>query len=141
MRPPETQRYNLGITIGMSNLEMLGFAKKCSTQPTPTGATKYFEYGRYDKADFGLVRNRKVPDLVIKNGGPTPESLDNLYRTISERYGESRNVTARYYPDAHYQKVIDFALQRMHDKKRAPYNFWYNNCKTFAQGAIDAGRD
>lgn len=108
-----------------------------------TGTTKYFEYGRYD-SDFGQVKQRTVPDLVLdENGNPTPASLSNLYNYIGARYGDQTSVDATYYPDANYQKIIDFALQRKNDPNRAPYSwnpFSSNTCKTFAKDAISAGQ-
>ncbi|MDZ4153041.1 RHS repeat-associated core domain-containing protein [Methylicorpusculum sp.] len=108
-----------------------------------TGTTKYFEYGRYD-SDFGQVKQRTVPDLVLdEKGNPTPASLSNLYNYIGARYGDQTTVDATYYPDANYQKIIDFALQRKNDSNRAPYSwnpFSSNTCKTFAKDAINAGQ-
>lgn len=44
---------------------------------------------------------------------------------------------------ADFQKVVDFAIQRMNDPNRAPYS-WNpldpNHCKTFAQEGVAAGR-
>lgn len=39
-----------------------------------TGATKYYEYGRYDPAAKGLVQRRRVPDVATDaDGRPTRE--------------------------------------------------------------------
>jgi hypothetical protein len=50
------------------------------------------------------------------------------------------HVTATYYADADYKKINRFARLRMNDKKRRPYNLLNNNGKTFAQEAVNAGR-
>ncbi len=105
-----------------------------------SGETKYYEYGRYDKDNFGLARNKRVPDLVMKDGKPTEKSLQNLYKYISEHYGQGKSVDATYYDDADFNKVVDFATDRMNDKNRAPYDKWSNNCKTFSKDAVEAGR-
>jgi hypothetical protein len=49
-------------------------------------------------------------------------------------------VDASYYSDADYQSIIDYAFKRMRDKNRDPYSLRKNNCKTFGQDAIKAGR-
>jgi RHS repeat-associated protein len=117
----------------------LGHAAVIAVDPE-TGTTKYYEYGRYG-GDFGKVRNQWVPDLVMRDGKPTAESLENLYNFISQNYGHGRPVDAKYYSDADFQKIVDFAVRRMTDENRRPYSILNNNCKTFAQDAIDAGRN
>jgi len=104
-----------------------------------TGTTMYFEYGRYN-GNFGRVKQRVTPDVVIQSGKPTAESLANLYKYISKHYGKNSPVDATYYSDADFQKIVDFALKRMADKNRKPYDLFKNNCKTFAAEAIKAGR-
>ncbi len=117
----------------------LGHAAVIAVDPT-SGLTKYFEYGRYDRAGFGVVQNPGVPNLVMKNGKPTEESLQRLYKYISEHLGHGKTVDATYYEDADFNKVVDFATDRMNDKNREPYDKWSNNCKTFSKEAIEAGR-
>ncbi len=105
------------------------------------GRTRYYEYGRYDEAGFGVVRRRAVPDLVMgKDGKPTQASLDRLYSYVSEHYGQGRPVSARYDAEADYDRVVGFAEQRMNDPNRARYNLLNNNCKTFAGDAVQAGK-
>jgi len=104
-----------------------------------TGLTKYYEYGRYG-SDFGKVQNQWVPDLTMKDSKPTEKSLKDLYKYISENYGQNKPVDATYYKDADFQKTVDFAVDRMNDKNRKPYSILNNNCKTFATEAIEAGR-
>jgi RHS repeat-associated protein len=117
----------------------LGHGAAIAVDPK-TGKTTYFEYGRYG-GDFGKVRGQYTPSVVIGDDGkPTQASLDNLYGYISKHYGENSHVTATYYQDADNKKIIRFAKQRMNDKNRKPYNILNNNCKTFAQDAINAGR-
>jgi hypothetical protein len=75
-----------------------------------------------------------------KDGLPTPESLQNLYDYLSKNYGKDKQVSAEYDRDADYQKVVDYAEQRIRDKNRKRYDLRKNNCKTFAREAIKAGR-
>lgn len=107
-----------------------------------TGTTKYFEYGRYD-SDFGQVKQRVVPNLVMSNGQPTQASLQNLYSYISTNYGKSGAVNPTYNTDSDYQKIVNYALKLQSDTGRESYS-WNplspNTCKTFAGNAIDAGK-
>jgi RHS repeat-associated protein len=123
----------------------LGHAAVIAIDPK-TGTTKYFEYGRYD-SDFGQVKgppDRRVPDVTIgPNGKPTRESLARLYDFASRNYGKGSRVEATYYDDADYQRVIDFAMQRMRDPNRRAYSWNLlkpNHCYSFANEAIQAGR-
>lgn len=117
----------------------LGHGAAVAVDPK-TGRTEYFEYGRYE-SDFGNVRQMPVPNVVIgSDGHPTQASLDNLYDYISKHYGHNSHVSATYYRDADYNKIVRFAKQRMNDKHRKPYNILTNNCKTFAKDAVNAGR-
>jgi RHS repeat-associated protein len=108
-----------------------------------TGATQYYDYGRYG-GDFGKVERRWVPDLVLgKDGQPTAESLDKLRQYVSAKLGKETPADFTYYNDADSKRVVAFALQRMNDDKRDPYSWkpWaMNTFKTFAADAVEAGR-
>ncbi len=127
------------VNTGLGFKLPLGHSALIAVDPD-TGVTKYYEYGRYDKAGFGLVQNKEVPNLVMKDGKPTEESLKKLYNFISKSYGQNKPVDASYYEDADFQKTVDFAIDRMNDKNRKPYSLLNNNCKTFATEAVEAGR-
>lgn len=130
------------ITIpGMKRRLPLGHAAVVALNEE-TGATKYFEYGRYG-GDFGKVEVRQIPDVIMGDDGkPTPESLQNLYSYISETLGKGTRVVPVYYSSASYRKVVAFARNRMTDPRRDPYSwnpFHENTCMTFAREAIRAG--
>jgi len=105
-----------------------------------TGTTRYYEYGRYDPpANFGVVQNPKIPNLVIgPDGRPTEKSLQSLYDWLSKNLGKGSQVTGDYDPGADYQKVIDYAERLKNNPNRAPYS-WYNNCFSFSYEAQQAG--
>src|SRR6185436_12215432 len=76
--------YKVGTPIGrLGNLGHAGIVlidKK--------GHTTYYEYGRYDSAELGLVRSFPVPNLVMdKKGRPTSASLTKLLEFLSKKYG------------------------------------------------------
>jgi len=106
-----------------------------------TGATKYYEYGRYDfPINFGLVQTQPIPDLVMNSDGrPTPESFLKLLSYLTENCGHGTPVSYEYYGNADLQAIINFAENRMYDSNREPYSVYYNNCVKFATDAISAG--
>jgi RHS repeat-associated protein len=53
-----------------------------------TGLTKYYEYGRFNNVEKGLVRNYPVADVVMKDGMPTAESLNKVLTQISNKSGK-----------------------------------------------------
>lgn len=104
------------------------------------GFTQYYEYGRYG-TKFGRVRRRWVPNVEIGDDGrPTPESLEDLYDFMSTNYGKDSEVSATYYSDANYKKIVDYARRVMNDPKRQRYSLLRNNCFSFAADAIEAGQ-
>lgn len=122
----------------------LGHAGALAYDPK-TGATRYYEYGRYD-SDFGQVKRRTVPDLEVgENGKITPESWKKLMDYLDKNVGKDKadKVTRQCYADSDYQKVIDYAEELMRNANRKPYS-WFpgrkNTCKTFAEDAVNAGR-
>jgi RHS repeat-associated protein len=130
------------ITIpGTSTQVALGHAAVVAIDDN-TGTTQYFEYGRYD-SDFGNARQEPVPNVQIGDDGlPTQASLANLLNFVSKHYGHGGPVDAQYYQDADYQKIVDFARNRIRDKNRDAYSWnplHMNTCKTFAHDAISAG--
>ncbi|WP_350116092.1 RHS repeat-associated core domain-containing protein [Nitrosomonas sp.] len=108
-----------------------------------TGATRYYEYGRYD-SDLGNVRRRSVPDLKIdKNGQPTPESLKALQDALSRDAGHGTKTELLCEANINEKKVYDYAEKLKSDAKRPPYSWkpWASNtCRDFARRALDAGR-
>jgi len=128
------------VNTGMGFRAPLGHAGVVAVNEL-TGHTEYYEYGRYDPAQFGVVRRRPIPDVDIEpDGRPTEASLQRLYDYISQNYGQGRPVRAQYYDDADFQRVVEFATGRMNDPNRDPYGILTNNCYTFAREAVEAGR-
>ena len=71
-----------------------------------TGATKYYEYGRYPSnvpglvgvglpANKGNIRTVPIPDVEISESGlPTKESLTNIFKQLSAKAGKGNTVIA-----------------------------------------------
>jgi hypothetical protein len=51
-----------------------------------TTSTRYHEYGRYDQAQLGEVRNRSIPNVVIQDGTITADSLETLATSVGLRF-------------------------------------------------------
>ena len=120
----------------------LGHAAVVAVDPD-TGVTKYYEFGRYDTENRGIVRGApdiKIPNLIIgADGLPTAQSLDYLYSYLSRIFGKNSKVTATYYPDSDFLSTIKFAEEFR--KNHPDYNLLFNNCKTFAISAATACKE
>jgi len=107
------------------------------------GATRYYEYGRYD-SDFGDVRRQPVPDLKIgKDGQPTPESMKALQEALSRNAGKGTRAELTCEKDIDEKKMYEYAEKLKRDANRPPYSWkpWASNtCRDFARRALDAGR-
>ncbi|MFG0519044.1 RHS element core protein [Kluyvera intermedia] len=125
------------VNTGMGFNLPLGHGAVVTVDPK-TGKTKYYEFGRYTDKECGNVRRKPVPDLSMgKDGQPTKESLDALYKFTSEKYGHGSTVTPTYYSDTNYNNANKYAED--FSKKHDCYSLIGNNCKTFAQDAATAG--
>jgi hypothetical protein len=102
-----------------------------------SGATRYFEYGRYDKGRIGLVREREVKDVSVDaTGKPTKASLNAALKDVSEKAGKSGKVLGvRIEAENKYDAMVAFALERLKENdnpNRTAYAIRSHNCFTFA---------
>lgn len=106
-----------------------------------TGATKYYEYGRYDKEEKGLVRNIPISNVVLgKDGKPTVESLNKVLGQISEKSGQGGKIDGAYVISDQFDEMNKYAKDKQSensDPKRTPYSLLGNNCGTFAADCIN----
>lgn len=109
-----------------------------------TGTTKYYEYGRYDKAALGLVRKKTVPDVVIDKttGKPTEASLAKTLASISHQSGHNTRISGAYIEvSGGYVKALKYADDRYKENsnsKRESYGLLGNNCGTFMKKTAEA---
>ncbi len=107
------------------------------------GATRYYEYGRYDTEGKGLVQRADVPDVVMgKDGRPTPESMSKLLSAVSKKAGHGTRVEGAYVKSDSYEKMVKYAEGRKAanaDPNRKPYGITGNNCGTFMKDTLEAG--
>ena len=105
-----------------------------------TGVTKYYEYGRYDKENKGLVRTVAVSNVVIgKDGKPTTESLNKVMKQLSDKSGHGGDIEGAYVISDKFKEMNDYAKSKMaenSDPNRKEYSITGNNCATFAEDVI-----
>ena len=77
--------------------------------------TKYYEYGRYDPAAFGVVRNKGIPDVKLSGGKPTAKSLANTLTSVSTESGQSGSIEAVY---IELEARIDRLAAALHARRR-----------------------
>lgn len=103
-----------------------------------TGYTKYYEYGRY-QSDLGNVRTYSVPNVVMENGIPTAESLNNVLQKISKTSGKGQVLEGAYVVSNEFDAMNNYAkgkLSENNDPNREPYDIMTNNCGTFADDVV-----
>lgn len=107
---------------------------------TKTGLTKYYEYGRYDKEKFGIVRNVTIPNVKIgEDGKPTEESLNNVLKIISEKAGHNGPIEGAYVESEEFESMNNYAIEQMSQNDnpdREKYSTLKNNCSTFAEDVL-----
>ena len=104
-----------------------------------TGYTRYYEYGRYDSENRGVVRNRTVPNVTIKDGKPTIESLNCVLSIISKKFGDNGDIEGAYIVSDKFEEMDTYAKEMMknnNNEERKPYNILTNNCATFVEDVI-----
>jgi hypothetical protein len=107
-----------------------------------TGLTRYYEYGRYDKQNLGLVRTVKVPDVKVTGGKPDWKTLKAPLARVSKVAGQGGRIEAVLIEvDGKFPAMQKYATGRMKDNsnpKRAPYHLLRNSCVHFARDVVDA---
>lgn len=110
-----------------------------------TGFTKYYEYGRYDSENRGVVRSFSVPNVDIdKNGKPTTKSLNTVMKAVSEKAGHGGRIEGAYVKSDNFDAMNDYAsdkLKENSDSNRKAYSLLNNNCGTFAADVLTADDD
>lgn len=101
-----------------------------------TGTTKYYEYGRYDKENKGLIRNIVIPDAVIgSDGKPTEASINRILSVLSAKAGQHGRIKGAYVESDEYEAMLDYAnylMSENYNPDRKSYNLLMNNCGTVA---------
>ena len=112
-----------------------------------SGYAVYYEYGRYDDANLGLVLQRRISDAVIDpdTGRPTRASMEQIFSEIAvpQNGGEARDIRAAYFDDRiDFDAAHGYAEAREAqnaDPGREPYNLFLSNCAHFMRDVVVAG--
>ena len=119
-----------------------------------SGATRYFEYGRYPTHDEtkGKVEKRYLENNIVfdKGGFPTQESLNKVMKELSTKFGQGGAIRAAYIETENVEKMLDYAWEKTKESNpkwsdketpynpdREPYSVYGNNCGTFAKDVIE----
>lgn len=99
------------------------------------GFTKYYDFGRYDAAKKGEVRNQPVPNAVIASDGKaTPESLKNILSVLSTKSGKKTRIRAAYFINVDFDKMLAQATAA-----QPKYDILKFNCGHYAESVILQG--
>jgi hypothetical protein len=110
-----------------------------------SGTTRYFEYGRYDRAAMGRVQLRPISDVKLSQAGrPTRTSLLKAVREISLQAGQKGRIRGAYIElDAGAFKKMDLYARirqgQNNNAGRTPYSLWTNSCLHFMKATAEAG--
>ncbi|OLT60779.1 hypothetical protein [Moorena bouillonii] len=100
-----------------------------------SGLTKYYEFGRYDPAMNGVVRNKRIPNAVIgSNGKATPSILKAILRSLSTQSGKNTRIRAAYFINMDFDKMLAYAIT-----EQPQYSIISFNCGHYAQAVILKG--
>jgi hypothetical protein len=109
-----------------------------------TGRTKYYEYGRYDPAEKGLVRHQLIPDVKMKGGRPVHDCFTHVLARISHLSGQNGRIEGAYIELEHgsYAKMLFYSTQRMSENTRPTreaYDLDDHSCLHFMRSTAFAG--
>ncbi|SDY62329.1 hypothetical protein [Pseudomonas sp. NFIX28] len=108
-----------------------------------TGKTMYGEYGRYhgEEGPPGVVRVRAVPNVSIKAGAITEQSLKKTLRKMAVEFGQSGNISGVVLRGAAYPEAEKWLNNKLKENKtldREPYDLRNHNCMTFVADLVDS---
>lgn len=103
------------------------------------GLTKYYEYGRYDRAAKGLVRRVRVSDVKVGDH----KSLTKVMKEISTKSGQGGSIKGAYIQikSGGFDKMLDYAQKREKENnnpKRKSYDIISYSCLHFALAVVEA---
>lgn len=109
-----------------------------------TGSTRYYEYGRYDKAELGLVRKTIIPDVRInkRTNNPDEKSLAAVLKVISQKAGQNGRISGVYVEvSGGFSKADAYAQSRLKqngNSNRKSYEILSNSCLHFMKLTLEA---
>ena len=103
-----------------------------------TGETRYYEYGRYDPKNLGIVvKARNLQNVVINGEKIDPSSLKKPLAMISRTSGQSGRIQGVYIEvENKYSAMLEHAELRKSQNafpNRKPYDLLSNSCIHFVK--------
>lgn len=106
-----------------------------------SGLSKYYEYGRYDNAQLGLVRRVPVPDAKVDKGALVVKSLIPVLGKVSSIAGKGSRIEGVYIEAAgSFEKLNQAVVVQKtlnNNPKRKPYDLTTNSCIHFVKRLVD----
>lgn len=121
-----------------------------------TGVTQYYEYGRYNPNNLGIigaklpansgnVRRVSTPNLSLgADGQSTQKSLDVLSEALSRKAGKGTKTELKCDVTVDEKKAAEYAIDIANNVDRKSYSWtpWNtNHCRTFPRDVFNAGRN
>jgi hypothetical protein len=107
-----------------------------------TGLTKYFEYGRYDPTGLGWVQTHSLPNVQIRDGQVSFDSLKKPLHKIAVAAGHTGRIQGVYIEvEGGFPLMLKYAEIRMsqnNNPTRVPYGLLTNSCVHFAKDVVAA---
>lgn len=109
------------------------------------GVTKYYEYGRYDPAEMGMVRRHLIPDAAPgPDGKPVATTLHKALARVSSLAGHGGRIAAAWIDlaDDAFNRMLVYAAARVRsngDPRRRRYDILEHSCLHFMRDVAIAG--
>ena len=108
-----------------------------------TGVSKYFEYGRYDAANKGLVRKQSIPDVKLSRSGEVElASLRATLKSVASKAGQGGKISGAYIRvPGKFATMLSYAEKRLTDNAnpgRTEYSLTGNSCLHFMKGTLES---
>lgn len=107
-----------------------------------SGLTKYYEYGRYDRANKGLTRRVAIPDARIVNGTIHEVTLKKVLKSIAFKSGQRGRISGVHIEvENQFDNMLNAAQARVkenRDANRDEYSLLGNSCVHFMKEIIEA---
>lgn len=106
-----------------------------------TGLSKYYEYGRYDRAGLGLVRRVPIPDAEVADGAVELASLKKPLHKIARVAGQSGNISGVFLTaENKFEAMLRYSQSRKAQNRtpgRRPYSLASNSCIHFVKKVVE----
>ena len=135
------EKYRLSVL----NYELIGSKEKLGHAGVliingQDGVSKYYEFGRYDKEERGIVRNVKIQNAIIKDYKITESSLSNILDELSKTAGQNGRIESAVFIGDYYKKAYNWLTNDNNPYRRNDrdeYNILNFNCMKFVLDLLD----